>query len=62
MTITIGNYNFHLQVAPLHGVSVGYIYYAPDLEEDFDEETEDNYSRHQLLFLIFALIVDVWKS
>lgn len=62
MTITIGNYNLHFQFALLHGVAAGYIYYAPDLEEDFDEETEDNYGRHQLLFVLFALIVDVWKS
>ena len=62
MTIQIGNYNFYIQLAFLHGVAAGYIYYAPDLEEDFDEETEDNYGRHQLLLLLFALIVDVWKS
>jgi hypothetical protein len=62
MTIQIGDYNLHFQLAPLHGISVGYIYYAPDLEEDFDEETEDYYSRHQVLLLLFALIVNVWKS
>lgn len=62
MTITIGNYNLHFQLAPLYGIALGYIYYAPDLEEDFDYEEEDNYGRHQLLFVFFALIVDVWKS
>lgn len=62
MTISIGNYNFYIQIAQLHGIALGYIYYAPNLEEDFNEEQEDNYGRHQLLFLLFALIVDVWKS
>jgi len=62
MTIQIGDYNLHFQLTLLHGIAAGYIYYAPDLEENFDEETEDNYSRHQVLFLLFALIVDVWKS
>jgi hypothetical protein len=62
MTISFGNYNLHFQLAPLYGVAMGYIYYAPDLEDDFDSEEEDNYGRHQLLFLFVALIVDVWKS
>ena len=62
MTIQIGDYNFYIQLSFLHAIAAGYIYYAPYLEEDFDEETEDNYGRHQFLLILFALIVDVWKS
>lgn len=62
MNIQIGSYNAHFQIVPLFGIALGYLYYTPEQEEDFDIEEEDNYSRHQVLFLLFALVVTVWKS
>lgn len=63
MTITIGNYNLHFQLAPLYGLAAGYVFYAPTHEPDVEEIDEDeDYQRHQLMFIFFALIVTVWKS
>lgn len=63
MIIQLGKYNLHFQFAPIFGISLGYIFYTPLHEPDIDEiDEEDDYSRHQLMFLIFALIVTVWKS
>lgn len=63
MIIQIGNYNLHFQLAPLFGVSLGYLFYSPYQEPDVEELDEDEeYQRHQLMLLIFALIVTVWKS
>ena len=61
MNINIGNTDFNFQVAPLYGVGLGYIYYDPELDQEEVEE-EEYFQRHQFLFLIFALIVTVWKS
>jgi hypothetical protein len=61
MNINIGNTDLHFQVAPLYGVGLGYIYYDPELDQEEVEE-EEYFQRHQFLFLIFALIVTVWKS
>jgi len=64
MIIQFGSYNLHFQLAPLYGVSVGYLFYTPHHEPDYniDEEEEEDYQRHQLMLFIFALIVTVWKS
>lgn len=61
MNINIGNTDLNFQIAPLYGVGVGYIYYDPELDQEEVEE-EEYFQRHQFLFLIFALIVTVWKS
>lgn len=63
MIIQIGGYNLHFQISPLFGISLGYIFYSPHHEPDLEEiDEEDDYSRHQLMLLFFALIVTVWKS
>jgi len=63
MIIQFGSYNLHFQLAPLYGVSVGYLFYTPHHEPDYNiDEEEEDYQRHQLMLFIFALIVTVWKS
>lgn len=63
MTIQIGSYLLHFQLAPLYGLAAGYVFYTPTHEPDVEEVDEDeDYHRHQLMLFIFALIVTVWKS
>ena len=58
MIITNGNKNYDIQLVPLHGFAVGYLYYHPAQEGDDEEE----WSRHQLLFGLFGLLITVWKN
>lgn len=62
MNINIGNIDLNFQVAPLYGVGVGYIYFDPNLEEEEAVDDDEYFQRHQFLFLVFALIITVWKS
>lgn len=57
MTIQNGNKGYDIQLVPLYGFAIGYIYYHPSQEEE-----EDEWHRHQILLGIFAILITTWTD
>jgi len=56
------DYMIHIQFIPIYGLSLGVLYYNPNLqpdEEDVDEE--DFYHQLTIMFLAFGIHITAWK-
>lgn len=63
MNLSFSNLNFNFQIIPLYGLSIGLLYYDPNLEPDMDKvDPEDFYSQITIMALIFGIHITVWKS
>lgn len=63
MNLSFSNLNFNFQIIPLYGLSIGILYYDPNLEPDIEKvDPEDFYSQITLMALIFGIHITVWKS
>ncbi len=63
MNLSFSNLNFNFQIIPLYGLSIGLLYYDPNLEPDMDKvDPEEYYSQITLMALIFGIHITVWKS
>lgn len=63
MNLSFSNLNFNFQIIPLYGLSIGLLYYDPNLEPDIEKvDPEDFYSQITLMALIFGIHITVWKS
>jgi hypothetical protein len=51
--------DFNFQIVPVHGLSLGVIYYNPNIDQRFnnlpDVEEEDYFERITFMFLIFGI-------
>jgi hypothetical protein len=63
MNLSFNDFNLNIQIVPIYGVSVGIIYYDPNLEPDLEDvEPEEFYSQVTLMFLFFGLHLTFWKG
>ena len=63
MNLSFSNLNFNFQIIPLYGLSIGLLYYDPNLEPDIDKiDPEDFYSQITIMALIFGIHITVWRS
>ena len=63
MNLSFSNLNFNFQIIPLYGLSIGLLYYDPNLEPDIEKvDPEDFYSQITLMALFFGIHITVWKS
>jgi hypothetical protein len=63
MNLSFNDFNLNIQIVPIYGVSVGVIYYDPNLEPDLEDvEPEEFYSQVTLMFLFFGLHLTFWKG
>jgi hypothetical protein len=63
MNLSFSNLNFNFQIIPLYGLSIGLLYYDPNLEPDMDKvDPEDFYSQITIMALIFGIHITVWRS
>lgn len=53
--------DLNFQIVPIHGLSVGVIYYNPNIDQRFnnlpDVDEEDYFERITIMFLIFGIHV-----
>ena len=62
MNIDFGSIGVNIQAIPIYGLSVGVLYYNPNLEPDVDEvDTEDFYQQFTLMFLLVGLHITIWR-
>ncbi len=50
----------HVQIVPLQGVSLGFLYWNSDIEGDYEEGYFEE--RYQFMFLVFGLIITRWDE
>lgn len=64
MLIDINGTQIHFQIVPLYGLSIGALYYDPNLEPDRQEKVdpEDWYAQITIMFLIFGIHLNIWKA
>ena len=63
MNLSFSNLNFNFQIIPLYGLSIGLLYYDPNLEPDMDKvDPDDFYSQITIMALIFGIHITVWRS
>lgn len=63
MNLSFSNLNFNFQIIPLYGLSIGLLYYDPNLEPDMEKvDPEDFYSQITIMALIFGIHITVWRS
>jgi hypothetical protein len=63
MNLSFSNLNFNFQIIPLYGLSIGLLYYDPNLEPDMEKvDPDDFYSQITLMALFFGIHITVWKS
>lgn len=53
---------FDVQIIPLYGASIGFLYYNPTLEPDVEfVSEEDMYHQVTIMFLLFGIHITWWK-
>ena len=63
MNLSFNNFNLNIQIVPIYGMSVGVIYYDPNLEPDMEDvEPEEFYSQITMMFLFFGLHLTFWRG
>ena len=62
MNISFGDFNLNFQIIPIYGLSVGVLYYDPNLEPDSDEVGPDEfYQQITFMCLLAGLHVTLWR-
>jgi hypothetical protein len=63
MNLSFNDFNLNIQIVPIYGMSVGVIYYDPNLEPDMEDvEPEEFYSQITMMFLFFGLHLTFWRG
>mgnify|MGYP000698469356 CR=1 FL=1 len=63
MNLSFNDFNLNIQIVPIYGMSVGVIYYDPNIEPDMEDvEPEEFYSQITMMFLFFGLHLTFWKG
>ena len=62
MNIDFGNIGVNIQAIPIYGLSIGFLYYNPNLEPDSDNvDDEDFYQQGTIMCLLVGLHITVWR-
>lgn len=62
MNIDFGSIGINIQVIPIYGLSLGLLYYNPNLEPDSDNvDDEDFYQQVTIMCLLVGLHITVWR-
>lgn len=62
MNIDFGSIGINIQGIPIYGLSLGFLYYNPNLEPDSDNvDDEDFYQQVTIMCLIVGLHITVWR-
>jgi hypothetical protein len=61
INFTIGNTGFNIQFIPIYGLSIGVLYYNPNLEPEEKDYKEEFYEQLTLMFLFFGIHITWWK-
>lgn len=62
MNIDFGSIGVNIQVIPIYGLSIGFLYYDPNLEPDSDNvDDEDFYQQVTIMCLLVGLHITVWR-
>ena len=62
MNIDFGNIGVNIQAIPIYGLSIGFLYYNPNLEPDSDNvDEEDFYQQVTIMCLLVGLHITVWR-
>jgi hypothetical protein len=62
MEFKTNNFGFHLQIIPIYGLSLGILYYNPNLEPISTKVNDDDfYEQLTAMFLIFGLHLTWWR-
>ena len=62
MNIDFGNIGVNIQAIPIYGLSLGFLYYNPNLEPDSDNvDDEDFYHQVTIMCLLVGLHITVWR-
>lgn len=62
MNIDFGNIGVNIQAIPIYGLSLGFLYYNPNLEPDSDNVDQDDfYQQVTIMCLIVGLHITVWR-
>jgi len=62
MNIDFGNIGVNIQAIPIYGLSLGFLYYNPNLEPDSDNvDDEDFYQQVTIMCLLVGLHITVWR-
>jgi hypothetical protein len=63
MNLSFNDFNLNIQIVPIYGLSVGVIYYDPNLEPDMEDvEPEEFYSQITMMFFFFGLHLTFWRG
>ena len=63
MNLSFNDFNLNIQIIPIYGLSVGVIYYDPNLEPDMENvEPEEFYSQITMMFFFFGLHLTFWRG
>jgi hypothetical protein len=63
MNLSFNDFNLNIQIVPIYGMSLGVIYYDPNLEPDMEDvEPEEFYSQITMMFLFFGLHLTFWRG
>ena len=61
MNIDFGSIGVNIQAIPIYGLSIGFLYYNPNLEPDSDNvDDEDFYQQVTIMCLLVGLHITVW--
>mgnify|MGYP000427491375 FL=1 len=62
MNIDFGSIGVNIQVIPIYGLSLGFLYYNPNLEPDSDNvDPDDYYDQVTIMCLLVGLHITVWR-
>jgi hypothetical protein len=62
MNIDFGSIGVNIQAIPIYGLSIGFLYYNPNLEPDSDNvDDEDFYQQVTIMCLLVGLHITVWR-
>ena len=63
MNLSFSDLNFNFQIIPIYGLSIGLLYYDPNLEPDLETVDPDEfYSQITVMALFFGFHITVWRS
>lgn len=55
------NYGINIQFIPIYGLSIGVLYYDPNLEPDTKVEDDEMYHQITLMFLVAGIHITYWR-
>lgn len=62
MNIDFGSIGVNIQAIPIYGLSIGFLYYNPNLEPDSENvDDEDFYQQVTIMCLLVGLHITIWR-